>query len=386
MSLTFMENFNFTGVRASDGTTVAPALADIRANFKRRGGDTITTDQGLVSAMAVNSETEAAGLDPHTYLTFSVNTYAGSGNTMGGFGVPVTWTNGVYFGFRIRLPVTANTMMGFGVSTTPATLYNVYDLLNIQWTGAGWQAFIGYNNSFSGAMTLPSGEWITIEVYRDTAGKVSVWVNDLLMRAPSYTCGLPPTSSAYYPYLYVGPKRNGTYTPGGGSFDFGDMYVVDPTISPGPVYRLGSSMRVATLPLVSDVLTEWTLPAGAPAATHRENIKPYRATQSALEVVDSVTIGARDQFALGAVPKLSSDAALVAAVQVERMASNTGGAAHAISMEMDAGSGITETSVITLPAASGFVYGNEVFQQNSDGAGWTLANVPTTKVGFSVKS
>lgn len=386
MSVTFMENFNFTGVRNADGTTTAPSLADIRANFKRRGGDTFTADGGVLSAMAIGTETEAAGLDPHTFLTMVMNTYAGNGNMGTGLGVPVTWANGVYFGLRVRLPSVANTMSYFYIGTAPSPVNNTLDLINFQWTGSAWQAFIGYNTSFSGAMIVPSDEWITVEVFRDSAGKVSAWVNDILLRAPTYTSTLPGANTGYLPYIYFGPKRIGAYTPGSVTFNVSDVYAVDPTITPGPVYRLGSSMRVATVPLTADVLAQWTLPAGGTASTHYGTIRTYRATQSDLEVVSSVTLGARDQFSLGAVPKLSADAALVGAVQIERMASNTGGATHSIAMEMDAGGGIKETTAVNLPAASGYVYGSEVFQRNSDGAGWTLANVPTTKVGFSVKS
>lgn len=386
MSVTFMENFNFTGVRNGDGSTTAPSLADIRANFKRRGGDAYTADSGVLSAMGIGRETEAAGLDAHTFLTMVMNTYAGNGNQGTGLGVPVTWANGVYFGLRVRLPSVANTMSYFYIGTAPTPVNNTLDLINFQYTAAGWIAYIGYYTSFSGSMSVPAGEWLTVEVFRDNAGKVSAWVNDILLRAPTYTSTLPGTNTGFLPYIYFGPKRMGAYTPGSASFDVSDLYVVDPTITPGPVYRLGSSARVATIPLTADVVAQWTLPAGAPATTHRDNIKPYRATQSPLEVVDSTVIGARDQFSLGAVPKLSSDATLVGAVQIERMASNTGGATHSISMEMDAGGGIKETTTVTLPAASGFVYGSEVLQRNSDGAGWTLANVPTTKVGFSVKS
>lgn len=386
MSVTFMENFNFTGVRNADGSTTAPSMADIRANFKRRGGDAFTADSGILSGMAVGSETEAAGLDAHTFLTMTMNTYAGLGSASTGLGVPVTWENGVYFGFRLRLPVSANGVSYFYAATAPTPVGSTLDLINFRYSASVWYVHIGNNTTFSGSMIVPAGEWITVEVFRDSAGKVSAWINDTLLRAPTYTSTLPATNSVYRPFIYFGPKRMGEYTQGSVSFDVSDMYAVDPTITPGPVYRLGSSVRVATVPLTADVIAQWSLPAGAPATTHGENIQPYRATQSPLEVVDSTVIGARDQFSLGAVPKLSSDAALVGAIQVERMASNTGGAAHVISMEMDAGGGVKETAAVTVPAAAGFVYGNEVLQLNPDGAGWTLANVPTTKVGFSVKS
>lgn len=390
MSVTFMENFNFLGARNGDGTSAAATITDVKNIFKRRGGDFYNGGATLWNGGGPLTETEAAGLDTHNFLRMSAYYYQGNGNTQDLLGVPVNWANTFYLSMRIRIttpPGGATGMRYFVCTSNPGVMGNIYDLFNIWDNNTNWVLMAGYAVNVSGTpIILPVNEWVSIEVYRDSAGKITLWANDVILKSPSYTHSILPVSNAYYPYVYFGPKRIGSFLQTTGIYDVADLHVVDPTITPGPVYRLGSSARVATVPLAADLQTQWSIPAGATTTTHRDTIKPYRATQSALEAVDSVTIGARDQFSLGAVPKLSADATLVGAVQIERMASNTGGATHSISMEMDAGGGIKETAAVTLSAASGFVYGSEVLQLNSDGAGWTLANVPTTKVGFSVKS
>ena len=387
MSITFMENFTFDGARNADGSSVVPNLNDAKNIMKRRGGDFYNGGQTLWNSATFATETEMAGLDLHSFLRMNAYYYAGSGSTRDLLGVPVNWANGVYFSMRLRINGgPANTMRYFVCSTDPSTLAGTRDLFNVWDNGAQWYIFTGYQSSFSGLIPFAYNEWVTIEVFRDSAGKVTLWANDIIIKAPTYTNTLPGATSRYYPFLYFGPKRVGSYIESNLAYDVADIVVIDPTITPGPVYRLGSSARVARIPLATDAVAQWNIPAGGIATTQRDTIKPFRAIQSPLEMVDSTVIGARDQFTLGPVPKLKVDNTLVAGVQVERTSGNTGGSAHSISMEMDTGSGIKETSVLTIPAATSNVYGNEVLNRTPEGANWTLANLAATKVGFSVKS
>lgn len=323
-----------------------------------------------------------------TFLQMICNYYPGNGNALDAIGMPLTNnSNPFYLTFRLKFPYTSavNSMIEFGVATANSSSLSANRLMRVFNTGTQLRIYPGSGSSSSlgGAyIVMPFNEWVTIDIFRAADGKVTLWVDDFLLRgAANFTNTAPDAEN---PRVWLGPYRNGTYTNTAAKWLVSDVILVDGAL-PGLQYRVGSTGRVDSVPYTADVTAEWAPPAGVTAA-HNTLMSEFKATPDLNKILTGITPGQREKYQLGAVPKPRADNDVLLGIGLERRANNTGGAAHIFASEIDVGAGNVEIENVTLPAGAGYQYLPKFMEKKPDGSDWTMADVAAMKSGFVVKS
>jgi len=323
-----------------------------------------------------------------TFLQMICNYYPGNGNALDAIGMPLTNnSNPFYLTFRLKFPYTSavNSMIEFGVDTTNSSLLSSSRLMRVFNNGTQLRIYpgSGTSSSLGGAyIVMPFNEWVTIDIFRAADGKVTLWVDDFLLRgAENFTNTAPVAAN---PRVWLGPYRNGTYTNTGAKWLVSDVILVDGAL-PGLQYRVGSTGRVDSVPYTADVTAEWAPPAGVTAA-HNTLMSKFNATPDLNKILTGITPGQREKYQLGAVPKPRADNDVLLGIALERRANNAGGAAHIFASEIDVGAGNVEIENVTLPAGAGYQYLPKFMEKKPDGSDWTMADVAAMKSGFVVKS
>lgn len=372
MAIIVAENFNF-----ADTTH-----ADIKNSLLARGY-VLTTDQTMWSNSSILTQVENGVTRP--FLSIAANYYAGNGSTFNAIGLPLTNnTNPFYLSFRLRLANTSPAgMVEFGVDTAGSVSLGTNRLLRVLPSGGQLAVYPGSGTSASDGgkyLLVPYNQWVMLEIYRAADGKVKVWVDDmLLLGASTFTNAAP---SAANPRVYLGPFRNGSYTPGTWPWQISDVVLVDAAL-PGLQYRVGSTGRVESVPYIADVTAEWTPPAGV-TDPHNTLMTSWKSVPDTTKILTGTVAGQRDKYRVGAVPKSRTDNDVVLSVGLELRANNAGGAAHTFASEIDLGAGNVEVDSVTL--AAGYQYIPKFMDKKPDGSNWTMADVAAMKSGFVVKS
>ncbi|ENL9127518.1 hypothetical protein AB6J89_004725 [Salmonella enterica] len=374
MAIIVAENFN---IAETTNVNIRNALA---ARNWALGNTAIWTNSAI--------RTQVENGVTRTFLGMLNNYYNGSGVAFDAIGLPLTNnTNPFYLSFRLRFPYTAalSNVIEFGVDTQNSYSVGANRLLRVFNNGSQLMIYpgSGTSSSLNGAyIQLPFNQWTTIEVFRAADGKVTVWVDDFLLRgAPTFTNFAP---NAANPRVWLGPYRSGGYVPSQPEWQISDVILVDAAL-PGLQYRVGSTGRVDAVPYTADITAEWAPPAGVTAA-HNTLMTEFKATPDPNKILTGVTPGQRETYQMGAVPKSRADNDVVLAVGVERRANNAGGAAHTFASEIDVGAGNVEVDSVTLPAGTGYQYMPKFMDKKPDGSNWTMADVAAMKSGFVVKS
>lgn len=374
MAIIAAENFN---IAESTHADIRNALAS--RNWAL-GGSTLWANSAI--------KTQVENGVTRTFLGMGTNYYPGSGLSFDAIGLPLTNnSNPFYLSFRIRFPYTTalSPVIEFGVDTQNSSSIGANRLVRINNTGTNLLVYPGegptssLNASF---IQLPFNQWTMIEVFRAADGKVTVWVDDFLLRgAPTFFNTAPAADN---PRVWLGPSRSRSYVQSQPEWQISDVILVDAAL-PGLQYRVGSTARVDSVPYTADVVAEWAPPAGVTAA-HNSLMTEFKATPDPNKILTGVTPGQREKYQVGAVPKSRADNDVILAVGMERRANNAGGAAHTFASEIDLGAGNVEVGGVTLAAGAGYQYIPKFMDKKPDGSNWTMADVAAMKSGFVVKS
>lgn len=323
-----------------------------------------------------------------TFLRMLCNYYQGSGNVLDAIGLPLTNnSNPFYLTFRLKFASDSaiSNLIEFGVDTANSSAIGANRLMRVFNNGSQLQIYpgSGTSSSLGGAyIVMPFNQWVTIDIFRAADGKVTVWVDDFLLRGAENFINTAPVATN--PRVWLGTYRNGSFINRGAEWQVSDVILVDGAL-PGLQYRVGSTGRVDSVPYTADVIAEWAPPAGVTAA-HNALMSEFNATPDLNKILTGITPGQREKYQLGAVPKPRADNDVLLGIGLERRANNAGGAAHIFASEIDVGAGNVEIENVTLPAGAGYQYLPKFMEKKPDGSDWTMADVAAMKSGFVVKS